>query len=327
MAELSVSYLGKILRNPIIAASSDITHSLDKLIDCDRSGAGAVVVKSLFEESVDDDNWDINYKLDRHTEEADYAAYEIEKLYGSKDYLDLIKHAKKELNIPVYASINCTSEKWWANYAKQVQEAGADGIELNMSKVISTSKTSSEQIERIYIETLKNVKQHVKIPVAVKIGPNFTSIPYFVKALQKNGANGVVMFNYYSEPDINLSKMELRSTFKFSEKGDYRNTLRWIGLIYNDVNIDLSATTGIKSHEDVIKMMLAGASTVQLASVLYQEGLGVIEELTRKTSEWLDSRKYASIDGIKGFMAYHNISGDDKYLWTQFLKKRVSENV
>lgn len=322
MANLETTYMNLKLKNPIIVGSSGLTQTVDKIKAAEKAGAGAIVVKSLFEESMTDNEWDIMDDL-RHTEEADLASFELEKIYGTKDYIDLIQAVKKDVKIPIIASINCTSAKWWARFAKQVEAAGADAIELNIAKVMSDLDQSGESIEQVYVDALKSVKAEVNVPVAIKISPYFTSIPNMAYKLDNAGADAIVMFNYFTVPDIDVHKLELKTTFTFSHEGDYRNPLRWIGVLSGSLECDLSGTTGIRNYEDVLKMLLAGANTVQLASVLYQNGLGVIDEILNNLEKWMDERNLNSLNKIRGKMAFNHIVGKNKYLWMQFMKKHT----
>jgi len=322
MANLETTYMGLKLKNPIIVGSSGLTHNLDKIKTAENSGAGAIVIKSLFEENLSENEWDL---MDDRLQNDDDDANELnsEKLIGSKEYVKLIEDAKKAVKIPIIASINCTSAKWWAKFAKQVEAAGADAIELNITKLMSDLDQSSNSIEDVYIDILKSVKAEVKIPVAIKIGPYFTSIPNFAFNLDNAGADAIVMFNYFSSPDIDIHKLELKSTFSFSNEGDYKYPLRWIGILSGNLDCDLSGTTGIKTHEDVLKMILAGATTVQLASVLYQNGIETISDILDKMEKWLDDRNYNHIDKIRGKLSFSNAQSNEKYLWVQFMKKKT----
>jgi dihydroorotate dehydrogenase (fumarate) len=322
MANLETTYMNLKLKNPIIVGSSGLTQTADKIKAAEKAGAGAVVVKSLFEENLSDNDWDIMDDL-RHTEESDMAAYEIEKLYGSKDYIDLIKKVKKEVKIPIIASINCTSASWWAKFAKQVEAAGADAVELNIAKVMSDLDQSADSIEEIYVNALKSVKEEVKIPVAIKISPYFTSVPNLAYKLDNAGADAIVMFNYFTLPDIDVHKLELKTTFSFSNEGDYKYPMRWIGILSGSLDCDLSGTTGIKNHEDVLKMLLSGATTVQLASVLYQNGVETISDILNNLEKWMDERNLNTLEKIRGKMSFDKIVSKEKYLWMQFMKKKT----
>lgn len=322
MANLETTYMNLKLKNPIIVGSSGLTQTVDKIKAAEKAGAGAIVIKSLFEENMHDHEWDIMDDI-RNSEESDLDSVEVEKLLGSHEYIELIQNAKKEVKIPIIASINCTSASWWAKFAKQVEAAGADAIELNIAKVMSDLDQTGENIEQIYIDALKSVKKAVNIPVAIKISPYFTSIPNFAYKLDNAGADAIVMFNYFTLPDIDVHKLELKTTFSFSNEGDYRYPMRWIGVLFGNLDCDISGTTGIKNHEDVIKMILAGASTVQLASVLYQNGIDTIGDILNNLEKWMDERNLNTLDKIRGKMSFGNIVSKEKYLWMQFVKKKT----
>lgn len=321
MPNLETSYLNLTLRNPIIVASSGLTKSVDKIVQCEQAGAGAVVIKSMFEEILAAEDYNIEEATQEHTEAYDYHFSELEKLYGSRDYTNLIKEVKKKVSIPVIASINCSSADWWPNFAEQVEAAGADALELNVFKTVIDPDMNAEAIEEVYYDIVKTVKQRVEIPVAIKIGSQFTSLPNVARNLEKNGVNGIVLFNRFTEIDINVRKPELQTTFTFSREGDYHLPLRWIGILAGQVKCDLSATTGVKNAEDAMKMILAGASTVQVASLLYQKGFDEISTLLQGIEKWLEDRGIESLSKVKGSFRFSKQSRLDNYLRVQFMKK------
>ena len=216
MPDLSTTYMGLSLKNPIIAASSGITKSVEKIADCEKAGAGAVVIKSVFEEVLAAQDYGIGESATFHTEAYDYMRSELELQYGPKEYCDLIQEAKAKVDIPVIASINCISSKWWTSYAKQFQDAGADALELNVFKTASRLDETSQSIEDMYYDIIESVKKQVSIPVALKIGVYFTALPNVVASLARKGANGIVLFNRFTEPDINIDKLTLNTTFSLS---------------------------------------------------------------------------------------------------------------
>ena len=225
------------------------------------------------------------------------------------------------MHVPVIASINCMSAKHWIDFAEKIEEAGADALELNIFTPATNFQEDSKHIENIYYDILEKVKEKIKIPVAIKIGNNFSSLPHFANQLQIRGLNGLVLFNRFVNPDIDLKKMELKTTFTFSQKNDYQLPLRWTALLSGQATYDISATTGIHTADDVIKLILSGASTVQLASVIYNKGLSVIEEIAAGLEKWMEENNYKTIDEIKGKLSFEQIKSPKMYLRTQFMEK------
>lgn len=321
MPNLATTYLSLNLKNPVIAASSGFTRSVEKLKEMEQAGVGAVVLKSLFEEVLASEDWGTDVTFRDHTEAYDYHLANLEMIYGPKDYCDFIKKAKAELSIPVIASINCVSAKWWPDFAEQLEAAGADALELNVFTTATDPKVTGEALENLYFDILKQVKAKIKIPVAMKIGKYFTALPNFASQLDTRGADGLVLFNRFTEPDIDIDKLEPKTSFTFSHDREYHLPLRWIALISGAVKCDLSATTGIHDAETAVKMILAGASTVQIASVLYQKGPGEVKTILSGIESWMEKHKFSSVDEFKGKVSFASTDNPDQYLRTQFIEK------
>jgi len=321
MPNLATSYMRLRLRNPIIVASCGLTNSVEKIAACEEAGAGAVVVKSLFEEVLAQEDWGLSQSAPYHPEALDYLNAELQLQYGPNDYCDLINEAKKRIKIPVIASINCISAKWWAEFASKIENAGADALELNVFSVPTDPKKNSNDLESIYYNVLETVKSRIKIPVAMKIGRNFTSPLYLISQLDKRGLDAVVMFNRFTEPDIDIHKLTMKTTFSFSKGDEINNLLRWVAIASDKVNCDISATTGIHSAESIIKLILSGASTVQLASVLYKNGLGAIGEMLDEISTWMKTYHLEEIHEFKGRVGFSPDYEPEVYLRSQFMEK------
>lgn len=322
MPNLETNYLNLKLKNPIIVASSGFTRSVDKIVECAEAGAGAVVVKSLFEEALSRDTWGIEESTTVFPEAYDYISGELELQYGLADYCKLIRDAKAKVDVPVIASINCVSDKWWPGFAKRIAEAGADALELNVFSVPGDPKIEPQKVEDLYYSILKKVKQDIQIPIAMKIGQNFTVLPNFAENLYIKGLNGLVLFNRFTEPDIDIDKMEIKTTFEFTTSDEITKVLRWIAILYNDdVDMDLCATTGIHTSKDIIKTLLAGASAVQMASVFYKEGLDQISTMLIDLEKWMGKHKFETIDQFKGKLSFQNTDNPSRYLRAQFLEK------
>lgn len=321
MPDLSTKYMGLTLRNPIIAASSGLTKSVSKIVDCEKSGAGAVVIKSVFEEVLAQADYHIAESASIHAEAYDYLRSQLEMQYGPREYCDLIQEAKKQVSIPVIASINCISSKWWIDYAKQFQDAGADALELNVFKTATDTAEDGAAIEKIYFDIIEGVKKQVSIPVALKIGIYFTALPQFVAQLAKKGADGVVLFNRFTEPDIDVDNLALTTTFSFSTSYDIYKPLRWTALLAGNVGCDISATTGVKSANDVIKLLLAGASTVQIASLLYQRGVDRLAEIVAELKAWMAVHHFERISDFQGRLSFKRSNSPQTFLRSQFMEK------
>jgi len=321
MPNLTTKYLNLNLKNPIIIGSSGLTNSADKIAACAKAGAGAVVVKSLFEEVLAAQDWGLENSAGYHPEASEYLHAELQMQYGPNDYCDLITEAKAKTTIPVIGSINCVSTKWWPEFAKKIEVAGADAIELNIFSVPNDVERDSKTIEQLYFDVLDNVKASLGIPVAMKIGRNFTSLPHLIAQLDKRGVDGVVLFNRFTEPDIDIEKLKLKTTFSFSTQDEIHTLLRWVAIISDKVDCDISATTGIHTAEGIIKLLLAGASSVQLASVLYKNGLTVIGRLLTEIESWMSKFKLESITQFKGRLSFSPNFNPELYLRAQFMEK------
>ena len=321
MENLETTYLKLKLKNPIIVASSGLTNSAEKIIECEKAGAAAVVVKSLFEEVLSANDWGIESSATMHPEAYDYLQSELQLQYGPEKYCDIISEAKKKVDIPVIGSINCRSNKWWPDFAQKIEKAGADALELNVYKIPTDPKIGGPEIENEYFDIVKTVKKTIKIPVALKISNNFTSLPNFADRLEQYELDGLVLFNRFTVPDIDIDKLEIFTSFSFSDTDDIFQVLRWIAILRDKLQIDISATTGIHTSHSVIKLLLAGACTVQLASVLYKHGLKKINEILFGLIEWMDKYKLKSIDDFKGKVTFANNFDTELFLRTQFMEK------
>ncbi len=321
MPDLSTTYMGLSLKNPLVVASSGITKSVDKIVDCENAGAGAVVIKSVFEEVLAREDYGIADSAAYHTEAIDYLRSELEMQYGPQEYCDIISDAKAKVDIPVIASINCLSTKWWPNYAQQFEQAGADALELNVFKTATSVNEDGESVENLYFDILKTVKEHVKIPVSLKIGIYFTALPHFAAQLAQKGADGIVLFNRFTEPDIDIDKLSLKTTFTFSTSYDIYKPLRWTALLAGQIGCDIAATTGVKSAKDAIKLLLAGANCVQIASLLYQKGIDSLQDILNEMDAWMKANSFTTISDFRGKLSFRKTTTPDQYLRAQFLEK------
>lgn len=302
MADLSTTYMGLQLRNPLVAASSSLTKTVEGVREFEEAGAGAVVLKSLFEEQVRIDMKESTEAMLEcvQPEAIEYLRSDVASRFGTTGYLNLIDGSKKAVGIPVIASLNATRPGTWTKFASQVEAAGADGIELNIYVMPMDPGRSSEDIERTYFEILESVLSEVKIPVAVKIGPYFSNISHMVLELDRRGADGIVMFNRFFQPDLDIEKMENRMKITLSEPHEMQLPLRWIALLSDDTKCDLCASTGVHDFKGALKQILAGAAAVQMCSALYRKKRPYIGKVVKEMDEWLDAKGIESVRSIRG---------------------------
>ena len=320
MSNLSVNYMGLQLRSPILAASSGLTSQLDKVAAFDKAGVGAIVVKSLFEEQIVDEAEFLADQSHDYPESADYLHHYIRHNSIAK-YLKLVKDIKDTVSVPVIASINCYSMGEWVEFAKEIQDAGADGLELNIfSMPLSVSKRAN-QIEDDYLEVVASVAKRVSIPVAVKIANNYTNLPGFVNGLKSRGAKGVVMFNRFYMPDIDIKKVRIIAADAYSNEQEHLKELRWMGIVSALVpGIDLSASTGIHNGTIVLKQLLAGAATAQMCTALYQIGEEAITHALDDISLFMETQGFEKISDFRGKLNYSNIQNPERFERVQFMK-------
>ena len=319
MANLTTTFAGLKLRNPFIISSSGLTSSLDKIRKFDALGAGAVVLKSLFEEQ-------ILFEIGSMSESSDYpeaqdylATYTKEN--SVNEYLELISNAKKAVQIPIIASINCVSSGEWINFASRIEEAGADALELNLFFLPIDKDKTAQDYESVYFDVIEKLKKIISIPLILKIGSHFTNPVNMINQLYFRKADGVVMFNRFYSPDIDLDDMTMTSSDVFSSPSDLRTTLRWVGIVSSEVsNLNIAASTGVHSGEAAIKLLLAGATSVQLCSVLYKNGVEFLTEMIDKLESWMLANNYKSIDEFRGKMNYANLKDPSVYERSQFMR-------
>ncbi len=324
MPDLSTQYMGLTLRNPIIVSSCDLTKSVTGIKKCADAGAGAVVLKSIFEEQflvkgeIPEDGDII------HPEALDYLRTGGLLEYAPQKICQTIEGAKKEVDIPLIASINCQTPKLWASYAKQIYEAGADALELNIYFLPLKLEEPGSNYEQNHIDILNGIKDQVPIPISVKLTSQITSIPHLAKRLADAGADALVLFNWFLEPDIDVNN---RTTKTVKGKGNLFQSLRWVALLADRVRCDISSSGGVNNSNDIIKLILAGSSAVQACSMFYEKGLGEIESLLKGVQDWMKANHFISVDEFRGNLSFfkQNLSFKDegeaeKYFRAQYLK-------
>jgi len=324
MADLSTEYMGLKLKNPIVVASCSLTSTSEGVRHCAEAGAGAVVLKSLFEEQirVEADDLEKYLWLSGHPEALDYIRNMSMEL-GPREYLSLIKETKSAVSIPVIASLNCVSPEWWTDYAIQIEASGADAMELNISAMPSNPDRSDEEIENVYFRILEEVKKSIHIPVAVKMGPYFTSMARMADEISERGAAALVLFNRFYQFDIDIEKLEVVAGHRFSSPEEMNLSLRWIALLAGRVDCDLAATTGVHDGAGVVKNLLAGASVAQLCSTLYLNKLDQIGRILEDVDAWMGKHCFDSVDEIRGKLSQMQSEYPESYERLQYVKALV----
>ncbi len=312
MADLSTTYMGLELKNPIIISSSGLTGTIESIEKCVKAGAAAVVLKSIFEEEIlgKTEEEARHYDVNAHPE-AELYAKKVSFEHNVEDYLELIRGAKKVSDVPVIASMNCATDGEWTDFASRIEEAGADGIELNLLIFPKSVTQKSHEIEDLYIKIFKEVKKHTTLPIGVKLTSLFTNVGNLAKRLNDEGAAAIVLFNrfqtVFTEED-EADNPQLEEGKWLSSPGECVLTQKWISKIYNELTCDLSATSGLRSSLDIIRQVKAGAASVQLASVIYLNGLSYINELLKEIEVQLKDLGYESFKEVKGMHSAKNVN-------------------
>jgi dihydroorotate dehydrogenase (fumarate) len=322
MVDLSTQYLGMKLKNPVIAGSSGLTNSVKSIQDLEESGAGAVVLKSIFEEEIAFEYEDILKEASEEGVNLDQFDYYDFHIKGEKldKYTTLIEESKKNVSIPVIASINCVYSHEWTSFAKQLQTAGADALELNMFFLPSEFDRTTEEKEKAYFQIIEKVQKEISIPIALKISYYFSNLGPMIQKLSETGIAGLVLFNRFYSPDFDIDKMEVVPSNVFSSPSDLPTSLRWIAIMAERVSCDLAASTGVHDGTALIKQILAGANAVQVASTLYKNGKGQIAELLNTLEAWMDKKSYTSLSDFRGKMSQAKSSNPAAYERVQFMK-------
>ena len=318
MKKLETTFAGLNLRNPFIVSSSNLTNSAEKNEKWEEAGAGAVVLKSLFEEEIEAEAEWMNQG--GHAEELDYLQT-YQRAHRLEEYLRLINETKAVCTIPIIASINCYRFTGWTDFAKQIEEAGADGIELNIMSINADTDEEYGTFEREHIEIVKKIKQAINIPCIVKLGKNLTGLLPLLHQLYAQGASGAVLFNRMATPDINLKTMMYSRGEVLGSPADLYESLRWIGLASDRVpKFSYAASGGVQNGESMIKALLVGASAVEVCSVLYKKGAEAIQEMLQTLEAWMDAHNYRHISDFKGMMNAGKTGGGSVFERTQFFK-------
>ncbi|MCX6230632.1 MAG: dihydroorotate dehydrogenase-like protein [Bacteroidetes bacterium] len=344
MANLSTSYLGLKLKNPIVVSSCELTNSLENIQKMEAAGAGAVVLKSIFEEQIvfesdkfiDSSDASLSPMKKGLQDILDNRSYDyveameymtnFAKEHTLKEYLDFIKLLKSNVKIPIIASINCVSAYDWSFFAKRIQEAGADALELNIFILPSDITKTSANYDEMYKKIIQDVKRFVTIPVALKLSYYSSSLVHRFVELSNSGIAGIVLFNKPYNPDIDIHKIEISTGKILSSESDYLRSLRWTAILSGRVGCDLASSTGVHSYETVVKMLLAGSNAVQVASLLYEKGIGEITHLVDGLNKWMDEHNFNTIDEFRGKLSQKNIENPAVLERVQFMKSYAGIN-
>ncbi len=322
--DLSTTYLGLKLRTPLVPSASPLSEELDNIKLMEDSGASAVVLYSLFEEQLRRDRLELNQHLEHGTESfaeaLTYFPEPDEFTLGPEEYLKHISAAKQAVNLPIIASLNGSSVGGWTEYARLIEDAGADALELNIYYIPTDPTLGSTEVEGTYIEILKAVKAVVKIPVAVKLSPFFSSFANMAQRLDVAGANGLVLFNRFYQPDVNLETLEINPNILLSTPMAMRVPLRWVAILHGRIKASIAATSGVHRASDALKMLMAGADVTMLCSVLIRHGIKQIAEIEKEMVNWLEEHEYESVEQLKGSLSQKNCEDPSAFERAQYMR-------
>ena len=324
MPDLSTNYLGMTLQNPLVVSPSPLCDDLDNIRRMEDAGAGAVVLHSLFEEQLTAESQILNENLVQGTEmfaEAlSYFPDMSEYRMGAENYVEHVRRAKEAVDIPIIGSINGISDGGWVEYSKQIEEAGADALELNVYFVPTDPEMTGVHVREMVENLVRAVKKEVSIPVAVKIAHYFSAIPYVAKRLEEAGAEALVLFNRFYQPDFDLDNLEVVSDLNLSSPNELRLRLRWVAILYGRIDADMAITGGVHSHEDVLKSMMAGAKAAMMTSALLKYGIGHLGTVRENLVRWMNEHEYASIEMMQGSMSQKSVDNPAAFERAQYLK-------
>jgi dihydroorotate dehydrogenase (fumarate) len=326
--DMRTDYLGMTLKNPIVPSSSPLSHSVDGIRRLEDAGASAVVMYSLFEEQITTESFYLDYYLthgtDSYAESLNYFPEMQSYNVGPNEYLDLIRRAKEAVDIPIIGSINGTSTGGWIDYACLIQEAGANALELNIYYIPTNTYLMGSEVEYIYTDVLHDVKNAVQIPVAMKLSPYFSSTANMAERLAEGGVDGLVLFNRFYQPDLDLERLEVVPRLVLSNSDELRLPLRWVAVLYGRVDADFAITSGVHTHEDSLKGLMAGAKVTMMASELLQNGINRIGEVLDDMKRWMEQHEYSSVKQMIGSMSQQNVVETAAFERANYMKMLAS---
>ena len=324
MVDLNTTYMGLSLKNPVVPSASPLSREIDSIKKMEDAGAPAVVLYSLFEEQIKFEAGELEHYLEYGTnsfaEALTYFPDLGEYHLGAEEYLEHVRKAKEAVDIPVIASLNGVTQSGWVEYATEIEEAGADGLELNVYFVAANPKLGGADVEGMYLDTLKTVKGSVKIPVAMKLSPYFSSMASVAVQLDETGADALVLFNRFYQPDLDLTNLEVVSNLKLSTSEEMKVPLRWVAILYGRIEASMALTGGVHKTEDVVKAIMAGADVANVCSVLLADGVDKIGELVDGLAAWMDIRGYASIAEMKGALSQKSVAEPAAFERANYIK-------
>jgi dihydroorotate dehydrogenase (fumarate) len=324
MADLKTKYLGLDIKSPLVASASALSKKLDNIKAMEDAGLGAVVLYSLFEEEIINEQLALDHFLTRGSESFAEAITYYPDLQnyntGPDKYLELVSTAKEAVDIPVIGSLNGVSTGGWIKYAKLIEEAGADALELNMYFVPADPTVSSETLEKAHIELVSDIRKSIKIPLSVKLSPFYSSIPYFTAALVKAGAKGLVLFNRFYQPDLDIEALEVVPKLELSDSSDMLLPLRWIAILYDRVTADFALTSGVHTAEDIVKALMAGSTVAMTASALVKHGVGYAAGMIEELAQWMNDYEYKSVDQMRGSLSQKNVAEPAAFERANYMK-------
>jgi dihydroorotate dehydrogenase (fumarate) len=326
--DLSTTYMGLRLKNPVVASASPLSNTLDGIRRLEDAGASAVVMYSLFEEQIYFQSFYIDYHLSHGTnsyaESQSYFPEMQEYNTGPDEYLRQIHAAKMAVNIPIIGSLNGITPGGWIEYARLIEEAGADALELNVYFIPANPYVKGEAVEELYLDILRDVKSSVSIPVAMKLSPYFSSVGDMTRRLVDEGADALVLFNRFYQPDFDLEKLEVEPRLVLSRSHDLRLPLCWVAILYGELLTDFAITSGVHTYEDALKSLMAGASVAMMASELLQNGVGRITEILAEIEEWMERNEYVSVRQMIGSMSRANVADPTAFERANYMKMLAS---
>ena len=328
MTDLSTTYLGLNLKNPLVASASPLSKKVENAKKLEAAGVSAIVMYSLFEEQIIHDSLELDHYLTRGTNSFAEALTYLPDLgtynMGPEKYLDHLSTLKKELSIPVISSLNGVSKGGWVRYARLMQDAGADAIELNMYYLSADPDLSGQELEDNYIDLVSEVKAAISIPLAVKLSPFITSLPNFVRRLTTAGADGVALFNRFYQPDFDLEELEVVRTLELSDSRDLLLPLRWISILHGKVEADFALTSGVHTAADVLKAMMAGAKVAMTASMVLHDGYESVTTVLKNLKAWMEEHEYESVEQLKGSLSQKNCEDPSAFERAQYMRAIAS---
>lgn len=324
MIDLTTTYMGMTLKNPVVASASPISETVEGICRLEDAGASAVVMYSLFEEQINYqsqilDHY-LSYNIESFAEALDYYPDLENYKVGPESYLEILRRAKEVTEIPIIGSLNGVSSGGWIEYAKKIEEAGADALELNTYFIPTDIGMSGTEVEQMYIDVLRDVKSSVSIPVAIKLNPYFSATANMAFRLSEAGANALVMFNRFYQPDFDIENLEVVPHLVLSNSNEMRLPLRWVAILYGRVPVDFAITTGVHTHEDVLKGMMAGAKVTMMASELLHHGLDRIDEILQEMTIWMEEREYTSVVEMQGSMSQQYVAEPSVFERANYMK-------